>query len=150
MSYKKITKTVEYSAKELFAIVADIEKYGLFLPHCEGVRIISQSTDTISAQMFINYKTRFKNFQVSYVSNVELLKEHFTINITNAEKGLFKALNSSWNFRPKVGGCVVEYEISFVLQNPLLNIILSGLFINQCEEMVQAFLQRAKFLRNSK
>jgi len=150
MSYKKIVKNVEYSAMELFKIVSDVEKYGEFLPHCEGVRVIASSDEEISAQMFINYKTRFKNFRVSYISHIELVGDKFCIKITNAEQGLFKKLKSSWNFLPVAGGCRVEYEIVFSLQNPLLNIALSGLFLNQCNEMVQAFLNRAEFLRNVK
>jgi len=57
-----------YSADELFAVVADVKDYPLFVPWCSGARIHRAGERTIIADLVIG----FGLFQESFTSEVML------------------------------------------------------------------------------
>lgn len=149
MLYKKITTNAPFSANFLFNIVADVEKYPEFLPNCKNVKILSKDENTITAQMDISYKIKIKDINVSYISRIELMPDFFFIQITNADGTLFKTLDSSWKFFPSIDGSIVEYKISFALQNLLLNLTVGNALLSYTQKIIDAFIERAKFLKDN-
>lgn len=143
MPYKKIVKTLPFQPQEIYDMVINVEQYPCFVPHCAEVNIHEASISRIIAEMIIEYHTVIKNFRISYISNVELHPENYTVLITNANDRFFKKLESSWKIKPCIEGSEITYEIAFELQNPVLNLTLSSLILKNSEIMIVAFTKRA-------
>jgi len=143
MPYKKIVKTLPFQPREIYDMVVNVEQYPRFVPHCAEVKIYEGSTSRIIAEMIIEYHTVLKKFSMSYISNIELYPENYTVLITNANDRFFKKLESSWKIRPCIEGSEITYEIAFELQNPVLNLTLSSLILKNSETMIAAFTKRA-------
>jgi ribosome-associated toxin RatA of RatAB toxin-antitoxin module len=56
MSTRLHTHYLPYTPKQLYDLVADIEKYPEFLPWCAAVRILSKSETDILADLSVGYK----------------------------------------------------------------------------------------------
>ena len=143
MPYKKIVKTLPFQPQEIYDMVINVEQYPCFVPHCAEVNVHEASISRIIAEMIIEYHTVIKNFRISYISNVELYPENYTVLITNANDRFFKKLESSWKIKPCIEGSEITYEIAFELQNPVLNLTLSSLILKNSEIMIVAFTKRA-------
>ncbi len=144
MPYRKIIQTFPHKPVDLYSMIVDVESYPLFVPHCAGVIVHGKTDEEILATMCIEYITPIKCFKKSYISSIKLFPIELSINITNADSSVFKNLNSTWNFKPCIGGTSVTYEISFDMHNPILNVITSSLFMKYSENMVEVFARHAR------
>jgi len=135
-------KTLPYSAKQLFALVADIKSYPLYLPWCEAVEIIEDRGSTIVAELVIG----FNRIHGKYTSHVTLDEEHLSINVELVE-GPFHHLYQRWNFSPEDDKkTLVHFDIDFEMKSFVLERTLDLIFDSACEKMMQAFEVRAKEL----
>lgn len=146
MPFFKQSKILPYSAKEMFDLVIDIEKYSEFLPWCKNARIISKiSPENIQAELLIN----FKNFFEKYTSDVQFARlengEYFVDVV--AIKGPFKSLINKWQFIPiDQNQCLVEFYLEFEFNSKILSKMFSTIFHNATQKMMNAFEDRAKKL----
>lgn len=142
----KQSKILPYSAKQMFDLVIDIEKYSEFLPWCKNARIISKiSPENIQAELLIN----FKNFFEKYTSDVQFARlengEYFVDVV--AIKGPFKSLINKWQFIPMdQNQCLVEFYLEFEFNSKILSKMFSTIFHNATQKMMSAFEDRAKKL----
>ena len=148
MPFFKQSKILPYSAKQMFDLVIDIEKYSEFLPWCKNARIISKiSPENIQAELLIN----FKNFFEKYTSDVQFARlengEYFVDVV--AIKGPFKSLINKWQFIPMdQNQCLVEFYLEFEFNSKILSKMFSTIFHNATQKMMSAFEDRAKKLYN--
>lgn len=146
MPFFKQSKILPYSAKQMFDLVIDIEKYSEFLPWCKNARIISKiSPENIQAELLIN----FKNFFEKYTSDVQFARlengEYFVDVV--AIKGPFKSLINKWQFIPMdQNQCLVEFYLEFEFNSKILSKMFSTIFHNATQKMMSAFEDRAKKL----
>lgn len=143
MPYKKIVKQLPFDAKQLYNLIIKVEDYPKFIPHCSGIIVNSKNDKEIIAIMGIEYYTPIKKFNTSYTSRIDLDPYNYLISISNFDSQIFKNLSSSWKISPTVDGSQIEYDVSFTLQNPILNFALSSLLMKYSEVMVDAFTKRA-------
>lgn len=146
MPFFKQSKILPYSAKEMFDLVIDIEKYSEFLPWCKNARIISKiSPENIQAELLIN----FKNFFEKYTSDVQfamLENGEYFVDVV-AIKGPFKSLINKWQFIPmNQNQCLVEFYLEFEFNSKILSKMFSTIFHNATQKMMSAFEDRAKKL----
>lgn len=142
----KQSKILPYSAKQMFDLVIDIEKYSEFLPWCKNARIISKiSLENIQAELLIN----FKNFFEKYTSDVQfamLENGEYFVDVV-AIKGPFKSLINKWQFIPMdQNQCLVEFYLEFEFNSKILSKMFSAIFHNATQKMMSAFEDRAKKL----
>ncbi len=127
-----------HTPKQLFDLVADIEKYPEFLPWCVGARIRKRDGDTILADLIIGYKL----FRERFTSQVTLsAPERIEVNYS---EGPFKYLTNHWIFVEGVdGGCDIDFFVDFELRSRLLEKLIGIVFNEAIERMVSAFERRA-------
>ncbi len=133
-------RVLPYTPEQLFALVADIERYPEFLPWCVAARIRERSTDFISADLVIG----FKLFRERFTSNVKL-DPPGRIDVTYAE-GPFRYLNNHWIFERVPGGCRIDFFVDFEFKSRLLQKAIELLFGEAVRRMVAAFEARARQL----
>ena len=81
-----------YSQKQLFDLVAEVDRYPEFLPWCTACRITKHEEESFYADLVV----RFKVFSERFASKVTL-HEHDQIDVEYID-GPFRYLNNHWRF----------------------------------------------------
>lgn len=137
-------RRVPHSPAEMFDLVADVEKYPLFLPLCEALRIRTRVEKVdlppvLVADMTIAYKI----FRETFTSRVTLDREANKILVEYLD-GPFRHLENRWTFRPREGGgCDVEFFIEWELRSRSLAMLVGSVFDRVFRRYAEAFEQRA-------
>lgn len=134
------THASPYSREQLFALVADVERYPEFLPWCRAARITERGEGYFIADLVI----RFSHVTEKYTSRVELIPpERITATMV---KGPFHHLYNEWTFSPRQDGTTIDFSLDFTFKNKLLDKLIGGMFTRATEKMSAAFMTRADAL----
>jgi coenzyme Q-binding protein COQ10 len=135
-----------FKTSELYALVADVEKYPEFLPWCKAARVSEVASDGFLGELLISYK----HITESYVSKVALTppaSPHAPCAIAvSLVRGPFKHLTNHWRFEPEGEHTRIHFTLDFAFKFKLLEKLMSGFFQRANEKMVGAFTERAKAL----
>jgi len=133
-------RRLPYSAQQMFDMVADVGRYGEFLPWVVATRVKSDDGREMIADMLVGFK---------------MLREKFTSRvIKDAPGGLtvhyidgpMRDLDNRWLFRDVAEGCELEFSVSFTFRNPLFEKLAGQYFDKAFRKMVAAFEERAAVL----
>src|SRR6516164_6286677 len=130
-------RVLPYTPDQLFALVADIERYPEFLPWCVGARIRERGPDLVVADLVIG----FRMFRERFTSRVALDPPR-RIDVAYAE-GPFRRLTNHWHFSPAAGGCRIDFFVDFEFRSRLMQRVIEMLFGEAVRRMVGAFERRA-------
>ena len=133
-------RVLPYTPEQLYALVADVERYPEFLPWCLGARIRERTPDLIVADLIIG----FRMFRERFTSRVTLAPPG-RIDTTYTE-GPFRYLDNHWIFEPVPGGCRLDFFVDFEFKSRLLQRVIEMLFGEAVRRMVAAFETRAQQL----
>jgi coenzyme Q-binding protein COQ10 len=133
-------RVLPYTPEQLFALVADVERYPEFLPWCLAARIKERRPDLMVADMIIG----FRMFRERFTSRVAL-DPPSRIDVTYAE-GPFRRLRNHWVFERVPGGCRIDFYVDFEFRSRLLQRMIEALFNEAVRRMVGAFEKRARDL----
>ena len=131
---------INHSAKDLYKIVLDIEKYSEYIPWCKETIIKSRSKNEMLADMIVCYKFLF---QQTFTSHVMFDSNKLLIN-TNYIKGPLKDLSTEWLFKKlEIKKTKIIFIVKFEFQR-LLHQKLAELFFGLIEnKMIDSFKKRA-------
>lgn len=140
------TRHLPYSARQMYDLVADVERYPEFLPWNSAARIRSRSpkpegAEVIEADLVISFKV----FREKFGSRVTLYPADLHVD-TDYLDGPFKYLRSGWTFRDVEGGCEVDFHVDFEFRNIILTKVVGVVFQEAMSRIVRAFEDRAKAL----
>lgn len=142
MTSRRTRTVVPYSADEMFDLVADVDKYPQFIPHCSALRLISTAdTDgkrVLTAEMIVSYHGLRERFRC----RVQLDRKHKRIDVDYLE-GPFRKLHNRWIFADLDDGSEVDFTIDFEFRNFLLQAAASAAFEHAFMRMSEAFIRRA-------
>lgn len=135
-----------YTARQLFALVADIERYPEFLPWCRAARVLERRDGELLGELVIS----FKHMTESYVSRVTLSppageREACRIDVALV-RGPFHHLINRWEFTPEGQGTRIDFFLDFRFRSRMLEKLLGALFSKATARMVTAFAERAQAL----
>ena len=129
---------VRHGAAAMFALVADIPSYPLFLPWCSGARIVSRDGDAVTAEIDINFHGITQSF-----TTVNAQHPHDLIEL-RLVRGPFSALDGHWRFTPLADdACKVELGLNYDFNNFLLQKLVGPVFHTIATTMVDSFVKRA-------
>ena len=133
-------RVLPYTPEQLFALVADVERYPEFLPWCVGARIRERGANTITADLIIG----FRMFRERFTSRVRLDPPR-RIDVAYSE-GPFRYLDNHWVFERVPGGCRIDFFVDFEFKSRILQRLIEMLFGEAVRRMVSAFEGRARQL----
>jgi coenzyme Q-binding protein COQ10 len=134
-------RILPYSAEQMFNLVADVEKYPLFLPWCQSARIISRNENSFIADLTIGYKS----FTHTFRSHV-FLNEPAEIRVDYLG-GQMKHLKNHWKFCDLSNGhSEIDFLVDFSFGSGFLQTAVETIFAKAVSQMIQAFKVRAKSL----
>ncbi len=135
------TRHSPYLPAQLFALVADVERYPEFLPWCKAARVFNHSEGRITAELVIS----FAHITERYTSEIILDPPH-TIEVTQL-RGPFTHLRTLWRFHPaENGGTHIELLLEYRFKAKWLEALIGALFSKAAQKMAGAFTKRADAL----
>ena len=145
MPLHKETRIVPYTADEMYAVVAEMERYPEFLPWCSSVRVLEREKEDGAVIATAEMVVAYQGLHERYVSRVKLDRTQRIIEARHVE-GPFKRLDTRWRFAPLMQGSEVHFLIDFAFQNPLFSAVAGVAFGFVAARMAEAFVQRADSL----
>jgi coenzyme Q-binding protein COQ10 len=138
------TRPVQYSADQMFDLVADVERYPEFVPLCEELRILRRIAGEDGTEMLVaSMRVGYKAINEAFTSRVTLDRENRQILVEYVD-GPFKFLENRWTFRPKPNGSDIEFYIRYEFKSVILGRLMGSVFDRAFRRFSQAFEERAK------
>jgi coenzyme Q-binding protein COQ10 len=139
----RTTRPVQHTPAQMFALVADVERYPEFLPLCEDLRIMrrvqsGEGIETLVATMVVGYKA----IRESFTTRVTLDDPRLRIQVEYID-GPFKYLENRWTFRETPTGCDVEFYINYEFKSFALGLLMGSVFDRAFKKFTEAFEERA-------
>ncbi|GAA4114331.1 type II toxin-antitoxin system RatA family toxin [Aminobacter aganoensis] len=137
------TRRVSHSPEEMYALVADVEKYPEFLPLCEALNVRSRrerdGREILVADMTVGYKA----IRETFTTQVLLTPEANTIDVKYLD-GPFRYLTNEWKFVAAAGGgSDVEFFIDYEFKSRILGALMGTMFDRAFRMFAEAFEKRA-------
>jgi coenzyme Q-binding protein COQ10 len=138
------TRLLKWSAMQMFDLVADVGRYGEFLPWVNAVRIRSNTDREMVADLIVGFKGLRENF----TSRVVKVRPT-TIQVDYID-GPLKFLRNEWHFsdRPE-GGCAIDFSVDFAFKSRIFETLAGQVFERALNKMTDAFVTRAEVLYGS-
>jgi coenzyme Q-binding protein COQ10 len=134
---------VAFSAQQMFAIVADVERYPEFLPLCEGLVVRSREQkggdQVLTATMTVGYGS----IRESFSSRVTVREAQGEILVTYLD-GPFHHLDNRWRFRDVAGGSEIHFYIDYAFASRMLGLLMGAVFDRAVKKYTDAFEARAR------
>jgi coenzyme Q-binding protein COQ10 len=142
-------RILPYTADEMYAVVAGVERYPEFLPWCRRLTVEKREQEgdvaIVTAEMVVAYR----GLRERYTSRVRLDAKTRTIEARHVE-GPFQRLDTLWRFVPLETGSEVHFSIDFAFKNALLSAVAGVAFGYVASRMTESFVTRAHALYGSK
>lgn len=137
-------RRLPWSAEQMYDLVADVARYGEFLPWVVATRVRSDSDNEMIADMLVGFNALREKFTSRVVKQRPSRIEVVYID------GPMRDLDNVWEFRPlDDGGCEVEFMVSFTFRNAVFEKLAGAYFDRAFRKMVSAFEARAAALYGS-
>lgn len=135
---------VAHSPRQMYDLVADIERYPEFLPMCTGLSVISREQGSDGAEHVVaQMRVGYGSISETFTTRVALQPGTLTIAVSYVD-GPFKYLNNDWQFVAAPDGrCDIDFSINYAFKSMLLGAVVGGLFDQAFRKFTQAFEQRA-------
>ncbi|MGI9404723.1 MAG: type II toxin-antitoxin system RatA family toxin, partial [Hyphomicrobium sp.] len=106
------TRRVPFRAEQMFAVVADVERYPEFLPLCESIDVRSREKRGAETELVAAMAIGYHAIAESFTSRVTLQPGKGEILVAYLD-GPFSHLENRWGFRDVSGGSEVDFFISY-------------------------------------
>ncbi|MGF1562008.1 MAG: type II toxin-antitoxin system RatA family toxin [Geminicoccaceae bacterium] len=131
-------RKLPYTPEQVYAVVAEVDKYPQFLPWCTACRVKRREGDVFYADLVV----AFKMFREQFTSKVTLHPQD-QIDVEYID-GPFRYLHNQWKFvRADDGSCIVDFYVDFEFRSRVLQRLIGLLFNEAVQRMVAAFERRA-------
>ncbi len=128
----------------MFDLVADVGRYGEFLPWVIATRVRSDSESEMVADMLVG----FSAIREKFTSRVEKRRpDEIRVHYVD---GPLRDLDNIWKFQSLPdGGCEIDFRVDFTFRNALFEKLAGQYFDRAFRKMVAAFEARAAELYGS-
>jgi coenzyme Q-binding protein COQ10 len=137
-------RRVRHAASDMFALVADVDKYPQFVPLCAGMKVKSrmeksEGITVLVAEMTIAYKI----IRETFTSRVTLDSQNLAT-LVEYLNGPFKRMQNRWTFhKVDENSCDVEFFIDYEFRSRTLAMLMGAMFDAAFRRFASAFEQRA-------
>lgn len=137
-------KYVHHPKKQMFALVADVERYPEFLPMCEALTIRSSRERDGKTFLVADMTVGYKLVRETFTTQVYLQPEENRIDVQYVD-GPFRHLENRWLFLlvEDENACRVEFFIEYEFKNPVLSLMMGSMFDTAFRKFTDAFEKRA-------
>lgn len=135
------TRALPYTPEQMFDLVADVARYGEFLPWVSAVRVRSDNETEMVADLIVGFKALRERFTSRVVK-----RRPSEIHVDYLD-GPLKYLRNDWAFRPDgQGGALVDFCVDFAFRSRIFEALAGQVFDLALRRMIGAFEARAQAL----
>ncbi len=135
-------RPVKHSPKQMYDLVADVEKYPEFLPLCEALTVRSRKERDGKTLLIADMTVGYKAIRETFTTQVLLNPAEQAIDVKYIE-GPFRYLDNRWRFEVTADGCKVHFFIDYEFKNRLLGALMGSMFDRAFRMFAEAFETRA-------
>ena len=137
------SRRIDHSAANMFALVADVERYPEFVPLCESLVVKSRKAEGAGETVIATMTVAYKFLRESFTSRIVLDPAAREIRVAYLD-GPFRYLENVWSFRP-LGekACEVGFRISYEFRSRILASLMGAAFDRAFRKFATAFEARA-------
>lgn len=129
---------VNHSARQMYDLVVDIERYPEFLNWCSGARVVERSDGQVVASIDISFKGLHRTFTTR-----NHMHDGREVRIELVD-GPFRTLNGDWKFiELDAGASKIELDLEFDFSSAFLARIVGPVFSQIANRQLDAFQRRA-------
>ena len=132
-------RNLPFAPRQMFDLVADVERYPEFLPHMLATRVTQRDGNTVHVDMLLGMGILQRR-----IGSVGVLHPTRRIDIISHDPP-FKDFELHWRFEPAAPhGTTVELRGEFAFRSRFWQRLLDTYFAAEVVAMVEAFEQRAR------
>ncbi len=136
-------KHVRHPPAEMFALVADVERYPEFLPLCEALRVRSRKERDRQTVLIADMTVGYKAIRETFTSQVHLKPDESAIDVKYLD-GPFRYLSNTWRFDAvEGGGTDIHFFIDYEFKSRILGAMMGAMFDRAFRMFTSAFEKRA-------
>lgn len=137
------TRRVQFTPKQMYDLVADVERYPEFLPMCESLVVTSREDGAEQSVLVATMGVGYGSIRQQFTTRVVLTPAEPLIVVTYLN-GPFRRLENRWNFRSAPGGgSDVGFWIDYEFRSPILASLMGAVFDKAFRKFTDAFEARA-------
>ena len=129
---------VPYARKDVYALIADIDRYATFLPWCAASKVLRRWDGGVEASLTLKKGGLSKTF---ITRNLEIVNERIEMHLVS---GPFKHLYGVWQLADKNNGVEVSLDLEFSFDNKLIAMMIGPVFQPVANTLLEAFMLRAE------
>jgi coenzyme Q-binding protein COQ10 len=136
-------RRVPHAAGHMFDLVADVEKYPLFVPLCSALKVKSRTEKDGVTILVADMTVAYKILRETFTSRVTLDRPGLKI-LVEYLNGPFKRMQNRWTFHPvDENACDIEFFIDYEFRSRTLAALMGAMFDAAFRRFAHAFEQRA-------
>ena len=136
-------RPVPHSPDQMFALIADVERYPEFLPLCEALTVRSRKERDGNTLLVADMTVGYKAIRETFTTQVLLKPEEHAIDVKYID-GPFRYLDNRWRFEANPdGGCTVHFFIDYEFKSRILGALMGSMFDRAFRMFSEAFEKRA-------
>lgn len=140
------SRQVRHSPADMFNLVADVEKYPLFLPLCEALKVRRRTMSDDGVEILIaDMSVGYRAIHETFTSRVTLDRPRLKILVEYID-GPFRHLENRWSFLESSTGCSIEFFISYEFRSRTLGLLMGAMFEKAFRRFAEAFEERANIV----
>ena len=137
------TRHVGHTPGQMFALVADVEKYPEFLPMCTGLAVRSRKERDGITVLVADMSVGYKSIHETFTSQVVLKPAENVIDVKYLDEP-FRYLQNTWQFVDDgSGGCEIHFFIDYEFKSRILGALMGAMFDRAFRLFAESFEKRA-------
>lgn len=144
-----VSRSVPYTAEQVFAIARDVARYKEFLPLVKRSIVRGAKTDAQGLEHFEGELTvAYDKLRIEEVMTSRVTVDPQALTVTaRSDQGPVKHLVSEWKIVPTGDNrCDINFTVDYALKSKMLQMVLSGMFDMAVRKVMSAFEERARVL----
>ena len=135
-------RPVKHSPKQMYDLVAYVQKTPQFLPLCAAPPARSRKERDGKTLLIADMTVGYKAIRETFTTQVLLNPEELAIDVKYIE-GPFRYLENRWRFEPAGEGCKVHFFIDYEFKSRILGAVMGSMFDRAFRMFAEAFEARA-------
>lgn len=144
-----VSRSVPYTAEQVFAIARDVARYKEFLPLVKRSVVRGAKTDEQGREHFEGELTvAYDKLRIEEVMTSRVTVDPEALTVTaRSDQGPVRHLVSEWKIVPTGDNrCDINFAVDYTLKSKMLQMVLSGMFDMAVRKVMSAFEDRARQL----
>lgn len=142
----RTTRRVPFTSRQMFDLVADVERYPEFLPFCDALVVKQRDRDGDKDSLIADMSVGYMAIRETFTTRVTFDPAQLAVQAqgTDESRGPFRHLENRWQFRAAPGGCDVDFFIAYAFKSMMLQMLVGALFDRAFRRYTLAFEERAR------